>query len=221
MSYIKKAITRNEKLLMITRLHWIYPLQGLIGFALLATLGLVIDHNLYVFFTHNAIAFKVDLIWIVFTEKFTPIPWLFAATGMAVLLPQLISYISVEIGLTDQRIIYKKGLIFIEIDQFDLEDIRAENVIHGWFGWLFKYGRVHLDCRFVDDVYLPAIANPYRLVKASHTARMKHPGIAYTKDEFERNIEEIEKRRQQAQLKIKLQALKQGVKGGFRKAAND
>lgn len=219
MSYIRKVIGSDEKLLATFRPHWIYFLEGLLVLAGLSAIGFIIDYYLYAFFTHNAVQFNVDLYFVVFNERFTPIPWIFVFTGLAVFIPLFLIFISTEVGLTDQRIIHKRGLIFIQIDQADLEDIRGEHVIHGWFGWLLGYGRIRLDCRFVEDILLPAIRNPYKLVKASHSARMKNPRIDYNQDEFWANMERIERARSEARERSRLNMLKQKVKGNFGKAS--
>ena len=83
----------------------------------------------------------------------------------------------------------------MQIEQVDLDDIRAEHVYHGWLGWLLGYGRVRLDCRLVDDVWLPAMRDPYRLIKASHMARMRHPEIQYNQEDLASNVERIENQR--------------------------
>lgn len=220
MSYVRKIIGSDEKLLATFRPHWIYLFQAVTWLAGLSFLGFLLDYYLYAFLTHNAIKFNVDLYFIIFTEKFTPIPWIFVFTGAAVFLPLFLVYISTEVGLTNQRIIHKRGFLFIEIDQVDLEDIRSEHIIHGWFGWLLNYGRVKLDCRFVHDVILPAIRNPYRLVKTSHAARLKNPKIDYGQDEFWQNMERVEQQRSQARAKAKLATMKEKMKTGFRKASS-
>ncbi len=219
MSYIRKVISNEEKLLSIFRPHWIYPFEGLLWFVFLTVIGFALDFYLYQYFGLHAIRFRVDLWLIQFDEKNTPIPWAFMFCGFAVFWPLFLAYISTEIGLTNQRIVHKKGLIFIQIDQVDLDDIRAEHVFHGFLGWLLGYGRIRLDCRFIDDIWLPAIRDPYRLVKASHTARMKHPGIDYDADMLQTNLQQIDKRREEAQARQKIINFKEAVKRSFRRAA--
>lgn len=210
MGYVRKIINTDEKLLSISRPHWIYLFEGILAFASLTLLGLITDFFFYMYVGSHAVRFDIDL-WVVqFNELNTPIPWIFGITGFAIFYPLFLAYISAEVGLTNQRIIYKRNLIFIEIEQVDLEDIRAEHVFHGWFGWLLGYGKIRLDCRFVDDVRLPAIRNPYRLIKAMHTARMRNPNIDYTNEMLTTNLERIKQKERETQKHIKLP---------FRKAA--
>lgn len=219
MSYIRKVITSEEKLLFISRPHWIYPAEGLFWFALLTITGIIVSNYFYDYIGLHAIKFSVDLWILEFDEKNTPIPWAFAFTGLAMFWPLFLAYISAEVGLTNQRIIYKRGLFFIEIEQVDLEDIRAEHVSHGWLGWILGYGRIRLDCRFVDDLWLPAIRDPYRLIKASHTARMKRNDIDYSANDLGTNLERIDRLRKQASLNGKIQSIKRRMKKNFKDAA--
>lgn len=219
MSYVTKVLSSNERLLTVTGLHWIYFAEGLFWLVLLTSAGFLTEYFLYTKAGVYSGGAEIDLYWFKFSMIRTPIPIIGFGAGMAVFLPLLVQYVSSEIGLTSQRIIHKSGLFFIKIEQVDLEDIAAENVIHGWFGWILGYGRLRFDCRFVHDMYLPAIRDPYRLVKASHIARMKHPEINYGAKELNDSLEKIESRRCAAELGLRLQALKKVIKGSFRRAS--
>ena len=213
MSYVRKVISHREKLLCIFRPHWIYLIEGAMWLLILLALGFIVDQYFYEYIGPQIAKFKINFN-IGNLQFYLPgISSIFTVIGLAVMWTFCMTYISSEIGLTDQRIIYKKGLIFIQVDQVDLEDIRAEKVFHGWIGWLLGYGRVQLDCRFIDDVWLPYIKNPYRLVKASHNARLKHPVIEYGLDEFQANIQRIE------EDKVKKQKLHDIVKNRFKRVA--
>ena len=219
MGYIRKIIAPDEKLLLIARTHWIYLFEGLLCFIGLTIAGLVADYYFYRYVGSHAVRFDVDLWIIQFSELNTPIPWFFGIVGFVVFYPLFLAFISAEVGLTNQRIIYKRNLLFIEIEQIDLSDIAAEHVSHGWFGWLLGYGRIRLDCRFVDDVWLPAIRKPYRLIKTMHIARKKHPSIDYTHDMLEENLERIEEKEQKAEIPEPIRKIHRHIKSGFRKAA--
>jgi hypothetical protein len=184
MSYVEKIIAADEKILSITRAHWIYFIEGLFWLLSLLIIGIIINHYLWLYAGSYGFSFKFDFWFLHFDGRHTPIVWLFGAIGLAVFLPLFFKFISVEVGLTNKRLIYKKGLILIHVQQVDLIDMRSENVNHGWLGWLLGYGRLHLDCRFMEDVYLPALVDPYNLVKAIHFARMRHPEIDYGEKEL-------------------------------------
>ncbi len=216
MSYVRKVISNQEKLLCVFHASWSYVAQGLFWFVVLTTAGLIVDHYFYQYVGPDTFL-NIDLWAVHLGLKLSGISMIFAFIGFAVFWTLFLVYISSEIGLTDQRVIHKKGLIFIQVDQVDLEDIRAEQVFHGWFGWLFGYGRIRLDCRFINDVWLPTIPDPYRLVKASHNARLKHPLIEYGEDEFQVNLQRIEAQKEEKQRTfLKLKRL---MRERFQKAA--
>jgi hypothetical protein len=126
MSYVRKVIAHDEKLLSISHAHWIYVVEGVFWFGLLFASGLVVDHYLWVYFGSKGGAFSFNFWLFRFNEVHTPIPWLFGITGFSLFWPLLLKYASTEVGLTDRRIIHKRGLILIEVQQVDLEDVRAK-----------------------------------------------------------------------------------------------
>jgi hypothetical protein len=191
MSYISKITDTQEKLLMLVRPHWIYPVEGMIWWIGLTVTGIVGDYFLYAFFHAQGIHFAIDLGFLHLDEASYFLPWIFGSVGLGIFWSQALIYVSDEIGLTSKRIIYKKGLLFIEVDQVDLDDVRAEQVMHGWLGWMFRYGKIHLDCRFIGDVWIPAIGRPYKLIKGIHIARMQHPDIHYERQDLERDLDHI------------------------------
>lgn len=215
MSYIRRVVGANERLVLITRLHWIYPVEAVLWFLIMVGVGLLLDHYLW-YYAGSKTTLFIDLYFVKFDERSTPIPWMFAFIGLAIFWPLFLTYISTEIGLTDRRIIHKRGLILIEVQQVELEDIRGEQVHHGWLGWLLGYGRLHFDCRFIEDVYLPATRDPYRLIKAVHTARMKNEHVPYGMEDLENDIQRLDRQRVEAfKARYKLKKLGMMLKGDF------
>ena len=219
MSYIKRAISGNEKLLYITRPHWIYVFKGLSWLCASTAIGFLIQEKLYYLIGHNARYFVVDFHIMRFDEIYTPFPLLGLLMGVVMFWSYFSIYVAHEVGLTNQRYIHKKGLFIIKLDQVDLEDIRGENLDHGLLGWLLGYGYVQLDSRFINDIYLPAIHHPYKMVRKSHIARRYHPDIDYTEVILDRNLKDLEQRENAARAKAKIKNLKEKVLAGFKSAA--
>ncbi len=193
MSYIAKITSPQEKLLIVVRPHWMYIIEGLAWFFGLVAIGFVLDYFAYQFFSQNNIHYTIGQGIYHFDERSYFFPYLMGSIGFAIFIVLFMICVSNEIGLTNERIIHKKGLLFIEVDQVDLSDVRAEQVFHGWLGWLFSYGKIHLDCRFIGDVWLPAIGNPYKIIRGLHIARMRHPNIAYDHQDLELNLTRLAK----------------------------
>lgn len=223
MNKLTKLIGQNERLISLRRPHWIYLAQGFFWLVLMTAIGFLIEFVLFKYvgskiLYDGGLLLDINLRWLTFDQYFTPFPLLMFGVGMAVFLPYFLIYISTEIALTSLRIIHKRGLIFVNVDQVDLEDIRAEHVDHGILGWFIGYGAVRLDCRFIDDVQLPAIADPYKLVKASHNARLKNPGINYGEAEFSKDAERVKTAEQENARREKMARLRAKMKASFRKA---
>lgn len=219
MSYIKKIMDPDERLISVLKPHWIYFLEGVFWLLSLTAAGLVLDYYFYYYIAYRAVDFQIDLGFMRFDEKHTPIPWIFMLTGLAVFWSLFVSYLTTEVGLTNQRVIHKKGLFAIDVEEVNLGDIGSEHIVHGWLGWLLNYGKIRLDCKLVDDVFLPALKNPYRLIKAIHRARFQHPAINYDRQDYQTRIAQIKRAQEQAQAARKMAHLKHMIMLRFRTAA--
>lgn len=195
MSYVEKIIDSDEEILSIGSLHWIYIVEGALWLMFSLVIGMVANHYLLLVTGSNESGLAAIDLWSFYSPELkVPVIWIFVTIGLSGFLFMFLMYFSVEVGLTNKRILYKKGIIRIQIQEVDLIDMRSESVDHGWLGWLFGYGRLHLDCRFMEDVYLPALAKPYDLVKAIHVARLRHPDIDYGEKEMELRIDDLKSR---------------------------
>jgi len=223
MKKIAKIINPNEKVIAVRRPHWIYLAWGVFWFILMSGIGIMADELLFRYagsvIPPETLWFNVDWGIVQISRHGTPIPLFGIATGLAVMLPYFLTYISTVIVLTGERFIHKTGLIFVQIVQVDLEDIRAEHVDHGYLGWLIGYATIRFDCRFIEDVRLPAIAKPYALIKATHNVRYKHPQIEYEQDEFERDLQMIDEDHHRYSRAERFKVLKQRMGSSFHKAA--
>lgn len=221
MGYILKAIDPQEKLILLTHPHWIYLATGFFWSLFFIILGFFFDYYIDGLLHHHSFNFLIGLKNQYSFGLLTPISAVFSFIGLVTFWPYFSTYVSSEIGLTTERIIIKSGLILIKVDEVDLEDIRAEHVYHGLFGWLLKYGKIKLDCRFVKDVEILAIAEPYRFVKTSHNARLKHSRIQYDEDDFASNIKLIEHHQKQSSPPERFKRMKNSFKISFWKSARN
>jgi Bacterial PH domain len=180
MSFVKKILGPDETLVGITSAHWIYGATGVFWLAGMMVVGLVLDFyaasvfgNLFKNTGGEAVS-KISSVLF----------WMPTALGIVMFFFYFLMMISPEVGLTNRRIIYKRGLIFVDVKEVDLEEIKAADVNNGWFGRFLNYGYVVLDARFVTGVDLPAIAKPYRFVNALNEARgaMKHDSMTVIVD---------------------------------------
>lgn len=173
MAYVAKLIGPDERLIGVTRLHWIYVAIGASWFLGLAAAGAVIEYYLWQFFGSNTAIFNSNIFGLQFDAQSYMILKLCLGAGLVVMISCTIKYLATELALTSRRLIYKTGLIFVEIEEIELGEIKGERIHHGLLGRLLGYGSLNLDCQFIGDVALPAIRRPYRFIKAVHQVRSR------------------------------------------------
>jgi uncharacterized membrane protein YdbT with pleckstrin-like domain len=91
---------------------------------------------------------------------------LLVLAGIVLWLGILLPIWTTEIGVTNQRFIYKRGLIWRTTQELQLRAIEEVNLRQGLLGRLFNFGRLDLRGTGVDDLTLPTLADPIGLRKA-------------------------------------------------------
>lgn len=180
MRMLKKILQVGEHPVGRTRLHGIYLVKGFVWFFALSGIGWAIDNNLWYYwgayiqqYNFGSWQFGPEPGWIGWTGTF----W-----GVVVLATEFIKFISTDLVVTTQRLLYKTGLIKTKLDATDISDILGVHVDQGWLGQFFGYGKMHFDCRFVTDVYIPYVKNPYGVMRALEKIRKTahHPAAQET-----------------------------------------
>lgn len=169
MAYISRIVSQDEKMIGISRLHWIYLVEGFLWLVGLMGIG---------FFLDAAIGYAMGkalpgVQWSYFPIGLTWLEVFFLAAGLYIFAVYYIKVATTEIGLTTVRLIYKVGWIFVNVEEVNLEEIQAHHVNLGLLGRFLGYGQVSLDARFIGDVTLPFISYPYRFTKAMNEAQSK------------------------------------------------
>jgi uncharacterized membrane protein YdbT with pleckstrin-like domain len=96
-----------------------------------------------------------------------------AAAGVAGLILFLFLMVPVwttEIAVTDHRVIFKRGLLRRDVSDLQLRSIEQVGLKQGLLGRLFNMGKVEIHGTGVDDVRLPAIADPVALQRSIQEA---------------------------------------------------
>jgi len=87
-------------------------------------------------------------------------------SGVAAFLGILVPIWTTEIGVTNQRFVFKRGLLWRSTQELQLRAIEEVNLEQGLLGRFFNFGRLDLRGTGVDDVRLPALADPMGLRRA-------------------------------------------------------
>lgn len=145
MSYIEKSLVENEKLLCKANLTNFIYFNELFYFLLLVGYYLI-DVNLFLIPKEYALKSLIPLgiIWVI------------------VFILEIIRDKSCELGITDSRIIGKKGFISIKALDTHLDNVDNIQISYSFWGRIFKYGTIIIESR--SDTYCyKSISNPWKL----------------------------------------------------------
>ncbi len=159
MAFIHKIVGPDEKLVGIARLHWIYAVKGLTWLLGLMAFGVFVKFQLAGLLDGGLMPIGNAVFWIG------------TVLGAIFFLFYTVMMLTTELGLTTKRCIYKRGWLFVDVREVDLEEIKSSSVDNGILGRLLNYGYILMDARFIEDVGLPAVADPYRFTKAMNHIR--------------------------------------------------
>jgi membrane protein YdbS with pleckstrin-like domain len=152
LGYIEETLGHSETLIYKARFHWLHYALAWIELLLLLALAA----------------------WIVF---FAPVAWphyimlLLCAGALLFLFRSVLPFWTTEIGVTDHRLIVKRGWLSRSTDEIPLRSIEQVNFEQGPIGRLFGYGQVDVHGTGVDNLLIPPIADPVGFVKAIEDAK--------------------------------------------------
>ena len=94
-----------------------------------------------------------------------------------------------EIAVTNDRLIYKKGLVARHVGEISIDRIEGVSVSQEFWGRILGYGRVSIRGMGVGEIILPPIEAPISFLKAIQEARALKakgggPAIKTTDDDF-------------------------------------
>lgn len=147
MSYIESSLGQNEVLHYRARFHWFYHASAW---------GALVIGLLLAALTIGAGGGWLSLVFII--------------AGVAIWLSILIPIWTTEIGVTNQRIIYKRGLLERETNELQLRSIEEIRFNQDVLGRIFDYGKLEIHGTGDDAIFLPALADPIELRAALQDA---------------------------------------------------
>ncbi|MEM7680169.1 MAG: PH domain-containing protein [Pseudomonadota bacterium] len=174
--YIRQSLTEDEELIHIAEFHWMYTVS--------AVLNILFSLMLSILIIYMALKFQPIMFGSVVPEGYPfferlgslhpalKILSLFIfLMGVLKFAQMMIIKMTTEIGVTDIRLVYKRGLVARAVGEINIDRIEGVNVLQGILGRLFGYGRVMVRGMGVGEVVLPPIAQPIRFKKAIEKAR--------------------------------------------------
>ena len=176
MDYIRQSLGEDEELIHIARFHWMYNVNAIINaiFGLTLAIGII-----WVAIRFQPMMFAtVDTTGLGIVDKIMSLhpglkilSFFVFLMGLLKFAQMMIIKATTEIGVTDCRLVYKRGLVARAVGEINIDRIEGVNVLQGILGRIFGYGRVMVRGMGVGEVVLPPIAQPIRFKKAIEKAR--------------------------------------------------
>lgn len=177
MEYIRQSLTDDEELIHIAQFHWMYNVQaamniifGVILSILVIVLAIKVQPILF-----GADPAAVNYSFMEHLRHMHPglkiLSFFMFLMGILKFATMMITRATTEIGVTDTRLVYKRGLVARAVGEINIDRIEGVNVLQGILGRIFGYGRVMVRGMGVGEVVLPPIAQPIRFKKAIEKAR--------------------------------------------------
>lgn len=148
MGYIKKSLADNEKIVASFNLNFFVFLNSYLGIALgISFIGAGAAQAYFKFIQPDIPLVALTIIFI----------------GSIVLLYSFISYLklaSIDMGMTQNRIVYKSGIIAINTEEIRTEAVETVEVKQSILGRLLCYGNVLVTGKGTSSILFKDVDNP-------------------------------------------------------------
>jgi hypothetical protein len=144
MKFIKsKNLVEGEKLLYVPMLHWIYLFRPVIKvtfvFLVVFSVGYIIDPRelllSYISGTVSVNSISNIYIYMSVTVVIVDLP---------VFTCRIFQYLCTEFGVTNKRLIIKKGVFKTFVAEIPTDRIESIYVVQSFWGGIFKYGTIYI-----------------------------------------------------------------------------
>lgn len=169
--FLQRALIPDEQILMRAVFPRIYIVDAFLRLFFFIFFGRWINHFMATHpdIIYNAIPYYPFYQWL-YTHP--QIPLLISFTiGFLHFFQRMIAMWTTEIVLTGSRLLFKRGLFFIEMIQMNYWQVEHSDVTQSMLGNLLDYGRVHIQSHAIHDkedpkgsagfMTLPAISHPF------------------------------------------------------------
>jgi len=134
----RKNLLKGEELLYVPQVHWFYTLKQVVLFlpffvALFFFLRIANSQNLFIG--------TVSTVLIMVMANIILIGAMFI---LLIFLWRIFKYLSIEYGVTNKRLIMKRGLINLTVAEIPIDRIESIYCFQGLVGRIFRYGTVYI-----------------------------------------------------------------------------
>ncbi len=162
MSYIKKTLTAGEVLIVSKKLHWLFWMAPWPLFLIVFCIGSSVFLLIFLFTEASKLDFVFS--WLIFGPSFIGLLYYF------------IKYISIENVVTNKRVVFKRGFIYVDTDELRMERLENIQIKQSLLGRIFRYGDLEFKGTGGSAVVFKLIANPISTKKKIEIALSRKAG---------------------------------------------
>ena len=175
MLYVQQSLGPDEELVHIGQFHWMYTvgaffsiIWSLVGGVLIIVLAI----RGYAFWYPDQIKNATVMESILMLHPVIRLgAFLVFIFGLLKFAHMMIVKATTEIAITNNRLIFKRGLVARQVGEINIDRIEGVNVLQTIMGRIFNYGRIMVRGMGVGEVILPPIEDPIAFRRAIEKAK--------------------------------------------------
>lgn len=174
MLYIQQSLGPDEEVVHIGQFHWMYTIQAFMAIVWgISGSIVVIAGSIFVYKQMGQ--FPPDIGMLDAVRYLHPglraFSFLVFVLGLLRFAQMMVTKATTEIAITNNRLVYKRGLVARYVGEMSIDRIEGVNVLQSILGRIFNYGRVMVRGMGIGEVVLPTIEDPVAFRKAIEKAR--------------------------------------------------
>jgi uncharacterized membrane protein YdbT with pleckstrin-like domain len=174
MLYVQQSLGPDEELVHVGKFHWIYTFNAFMAIVWgVAGAIVVVAGSVFMYRQLHMIDPRDS--WLEAVRALHPGLRIFAflmfILGLMSFAQMMVVKVTTEIAITNNRLIYKRGLIARQVGEMSIDRIEGVNILQSIFGRLFNYGRIAIRGMGIGEVILPPIEDPVMFRQAIEKAR--------------------------------------------------
>jgi uncharacterized membrane protein YdbT with pleckstrin-like domain len=174
MLYVQQSLGPNEELVHIGKFHWMYTVAAFMAIVWGVIISILIIVGAIMIY-HQMGWFEPGYTLLDEIRGLHPIVRIFSfiifVMGLLSFAQMMVIKATTEIAITNNRLIYKRGLIARQVGEISIDRIEGVNVLQSILGRLLDYGRLAIRGMGIGEVILPPIEDPIKFRQAIEKAR--------------------------------------------------
>jgi uncharacterized membrane protein YdbT with pleckstrin-like domain len=174
MLYVEQSLGPDEELVHVGKFHWFYTVGAFMAIfwgvvaCVVTIIGAIVIYKQMGWFPKS-------LGWAEAVQYLHPgiriCAFVLFVLGLLSFAQMMVIKATTEIAITNNRLVYKRGLVARQVGEMSIDRIEGVNVLQSFWGRIFNFGRLAIRGMGIGEVVLPPIEDPIAFRKAIEKAR--------------------------------------------------